>query len=154
MSRQTVSVPLRWADMDAYGHVNNANQIRLMEEARVAGFGVPGGTGSPVGREGKVDLFENVGDGLMILVVEHTIRYLAQLPYRDVPAAVDIWISDIKPATFTVNYEIRDGHDGTLCSRASTRLALADGETGRLTRIPADVREAMQAFTDDSRETE
>ena len=63
--------------MDAYGHINNANQIRLMEEARVAGFGVPGGTGSPVGREGKNDLFENVGEGIMILVVEHTIRYLS-----------------------------------------------------------------------------
>ena len=42
-----VQVPMRWGDMDAYGHVNNVNLIRLMEEARIAGFGVPGGTGAP-----------------------------------------------------------------------------------------------------------
>lgn len=37
-----VEIPMRWGDMDAYGHVNNVNLIRLMEEARIAGFGVPG----------------------------------------------------------------------------------------------------------------
>ena len=28
--------PVRWSDMDAYGHVNNARFMTLYEEARVA----------------------------------------------------------------------------------------------------------------------
>ena len=31
-----VRIPLRWADMDAYGHVNNIAVVQLLEEARVA----------------------------------------------------------------------------------------------------------------------
>ena len=33
-----VNVPLRWSDMDAYGHVNNVQFLRLLEDARVTGF--------------------------------------------------------------------------------------------------------------------
>ncbi len=28
-------IPVRWGDMDAYGHVNNALYMRYLEEARV-----------------------------------------------------------------------------------------------------------------------
>ena len=31
-------VAVRWSDMDAYGHVNNARFLTLYEEARVAMF--------------------------------------------------------------------------------------------------------------------
>ena len=31
-------VPLRWSDMDAYGHVNNVQFLRLLEDARVIAF--------------------------------------------------------------------------------------------------------------------
>lgn len=148
MSRVEVQVPLRWADMDAYGHVNNVNQVRLMEEARVGAFGVPGGTGEPVARAGKVDLFETVGDQVLILVVDHSISYAAQLPYRDVPVRIQVWISQVKGASFRVNYEFFDGHDGTLTTRASTTLALFDNTTQRLVRLPADLRAAFAAFAD------
>ena len=36
-----VEVPLRWSDMDAYGHVNNVQYLRLLEDARVVGELVP-----------------------------------------------------------------------------------------------------------------
>lgn len=150
MSRVEVQIALRWADMDAYGHVNNVNQVRLMEEARVAAFGVPGGTGSPVGRHGKVDLFENVGEDVLILVVDHTITYLHQLPYRDVPVRVQVWMDKVKGASFRVNYEFFDGHDGVLTTRASTTLALFDERTHRLVRLPAEHRAAFAAYTDES----
>lgn len=150
MSRIEVQIPLRWADMDAYGHVNNVNQVRLMEEARVAAFGVPGGTGAPVARVGKVDLFENVGDDVLILVVDHSISYVQQLPYRDVPVRIQVWMDKIKGASFRVNYEFFDGHDGALTTRASTTLALFDEATSRLVRLPAEHRAAFAAFTDET----
>ena len=36
-----VLLELRWGDMDAYGHINNVTQMRLLEEARVRAFGSP-----------------------------------------------------------------------------------------------------------------
>ena len=33
MTRLHVPVPVRWADLDAYGHVNNVAVLRLLAEA-------------------------------------------------------------------------------------------------------------------------
>ena len=40
MPRHRVLTPLRWSDMDAYGHVNNVQFLRLLEDARVIAFGL------------------------------------------------------------------------------------------------------------------
>ena len=34
-----VPIRLRWSDLDAYGHVNNAEMLRLLEEAVSKRFG-------------------------------------------------------------------------------------------------------------------
>ena len=39
--RIEVLVPMRWGDMDAYGHINNVQIVRMLEEARIAAFGPP-----------------------------------------------------------------------------------------------------------------
>ncbi len=31
----TITAPLRWGDMDAYGHANNTVYVRILEEARI-----------------------------------------------------------------------------------------------------------------------
>ena len=38
--RLHVPIALRWSDMDAYNHVNNARIFTLLEEARVRAFWV------------------------------------------------------------------------------------------------------------------
>jgi acyl-CoA thioester hydrolase len=35
MSRYVTQVRVRWSDLDAFGHVNNARTVTLLEEARV-----------------------------------------------------------------------------------------------------------------------
>ncbi|MDN5755519.1 MAG: acyl-CoA thioesterase [Arthrobacter sp.] len=140
-----VQVPMRWGDMDAYGHINNVNLVRMMEEARIAGFGVPGGTGKP-GTESTAELFSSVPVNTQILVVEHRVRYLSPLDYRNVPAEVEIWLSRVKAASFDVCYEFRDPIEGSLCVRATTTLAFFSVEDQRLFRLPARQREEMQQF--------
>ncbi len=140
-----VQVPMRWGDMDAYGHINNVNLVRMMEEARIAGFGVPGGTGKP-GTESRAELFSSVPANTQILVVEHRVRYLTPLDYRNVPADVEIWLSEVKAASFDVCYEFRDPIEGSLCVRATTTLAFFSVKDQRLLRLPAQQREEMQVF--------
>lgn len=140
-----VKVPMRWGDMDAYGHVNNVNLIRLMEEARIAGFGVPGGTGAP-GMEPLADIFSAVPAGTQILVVEHRVRYSRPLEYRNVPVNVDLWVANIKPASFDICYEFRDPVEDYLCVKAATTLAYFDPAVSRVQRLSAAERAGLSAF--------
>ena len=73
---------MRWGDMDAYGHINNVQIVRMLEEARIAAFGPPRGAGLP-GVEPHVSLFNEVAEGTMALIVDHRIRYVRTLEYRN-----------------------------------------------------------------------
>lgn len=140
-----VQVAMRWGDMDAYGHVNNVNLIRLMEEARIAGFGVPGGTGAP-GVLPQADIFSAVPSGTQILVVEHRVRYSRPLEYRNVPVNVDLWVANIKPASFEICYEFRDPVEDHLCVKAATTLAYFDPATSRVQRLSPEERAALSVY--------
>jgi len=142
-------VPLRWGDMDAYGHINNVEVLRLLEEARIRAFGAPAHTGSPVG-EPLAPLFNELPEGTQALVVEHRVRYLASLEYRDVPAAIDVWVTQLKGAGITLAYEVRDGVDGTRSVLAETQLAFFDTASRRLLRLTPTQREQAALHRADS----
>lgn len=147
--RLRTQVPLRWGDMDAYGHINNVQIIRVLEEARIRAFGAPANTGHPVG-EPLSALFNELPEGAQALVVEHRVRYLASLEYRDVLAEVDVWVTTLKGAGLTLAYEVRDGVDGTRCVLAETQLAFLDAPTGRLLRLTPAQRDRAAAFLAES----
>jgi acyl-CoA thioester hydrolase len=47
-----MSMPIRWGDMDAFGHVNNTVYFRYMEQVRISWFeqlGIAGGNGEGQG---------------------------------------------------------------------------------------------------------
>ena len=110
--RFVYDVALRWSDMDAYGHVNNARFLTLYEEARVAMFFV-------AARATGVWSFE---EG--IVIARHEIDYLRPVDYGSEAAGsaepphvrIEMWISELKAASFTVAYELYDG--GVLAGRA------------------------------------
>jgi acyl-CoA thioester hydrolase len=119
MARHRVLTPLRWSDMDAYGHVNNVQFLRLLEDARVIAFAAQGSD-----EGGSV-----VDTGL--LVARSEIEYLAPLVYRTVPVAIDLWVTGIAGASFDMGYEVLDeaGVDGAhpqVYARAETTLVLYD----------------------------
>jgi len=94
---------VRWSDMDAYGHVNNARFLTLYEEARVAMFFVDA-------RAKGLTSFE---DG--IVISRHEVDYLRPVDYGDA-VRIELWISELRAASFTVDYELFDGD--VLASRA------------------------------------
>jgi acyl-CoA thioester hydrolase len=102
--RIEVLVPMRWGDMDAYGHINNVQIVRMLEEARIAAFGPPRGAGLP-GVAPHVSLFDDLPEGTMALVVDHKIRYVRTLEYRNIPAVVQVWIGAVKaPVSISTTY--------------------------------------------------
>lgn len=134
VQRYRVNVPLRWSDMDAYGHVNNVQFLRLLEDARVIGFEEWFGQERSVLSEG-------------ILVARHEIEYVAPLLFRVPPIVVDMWATRIGGAGFDLAYEVRDGAspDSTVYARAETTLVLYDFATAKPRRMPDDLRKVLQS---------
>ena len=105
MTKFVYDVAVRWSDMDAYGHVNNARFLTLYEEARVAMFFLGA-------RSHGLTSFE---EG--IVIARHEIDYLRPVDYGH-PVRIEMWISQLRAASFTVSYEMFD--DGVLASRAKS----------------------------------
>jgi acyl-CoA thioester hydrolase len=141
MARHRVLTPLRWSDMDAYGHVNNVQFLRLMEDARVVALAA---RGSDEG--GSV-----VDTGL--LVARSEIEYLAPLVYRPAPVAIDLWVTSIAGASFGMGYEVLDEADGDgrppqVYARAETMLVLYDLTAQRPRRMSPKERASLHQWQD------
>lgn len=142
MARQRIMTPLRWSDMDAFGHVNNVQFLRLLEDARVIAFH---GHGTDDGG----DVLET---GL--LVARHEIDYVTPLHYRPQPVAIDLWISELAGASFEMGYEVLDdatepGGRPTVYARAESTMVAYDLAAGRPRRFSAVERDRMAAWADD-----
>jgi acyl-CoA thioester hydrolase len=136
---------MRWGDMDAYGHINNVEIVRMLEEARIAAFGPPAGAGQP-GIDPHVSLFNDVPKGTMALVVDHRIRYVKTLEYRNIPAAVQVWVGAVKGASFDIHYLVQDPVTGDDCVKASSHLAFVDEATGRVLRLTPHQKQLLEPF--------
>ncbi|MGW2343711.1 acyl-CoA thioesterase [Streptomyces sp. NPDC001661] len=131
MARHVYACPLRWADMDAYGHVNNVVFLRYLEEARIDFLFRP----DKDFQQGSV-------------VARHEIDYKRQLVHRHRPVDIELWVSEIKAASFTLAYEVKD--EDVVYVRASTVVVPFDFEAQRPRRITAEEREFLDEYRDDA----
>ena len=133
-----VQVPLRWSDMDAYGHVNNVQFLRLLEDARVIGFREWFGEGRTLLDEG-------------VVVARHEIEYRAPLTFRHAPIEVDMWVTGTSGAGFDLGYVVRDPEPvgSRTYAVAETGLVLYDFGAGRPRRLADDERMALQTHLGD-----
>jgi len=133
-----VDVPLRWSDMDAYGHVNNVQFLRLLEDARVTGFQEWFGKDRGLLDEG-------------VVVARHEIEYLAPLDFRHAPVSVDMWATKISGSSFNLGYEVRDPAEvgTTLYAQAETTMVAYDFATASPRRLRPDERAVLKGVFGD-----
>ncbi|WP_437059923.1 acyl-CoA thioesterase [Streptomyces sp. enrichment culture] len=131
--RHIYRCPLRWADMDAYGHVNNVVFLRYLEEARIDFLFRP----DKDFKQGSV-------------VARHEIDYKRQLVHRHEPVDIELWVTEIRAASFTLTYEVKDGDQ--IYVRASTVIVPFDFEHQRPRRITAEEREFLEEYLEDEEE--
>ncbi|MFB7515007.1 acyl-CoA thioesterase [Streptomyces sp. NPDC056144] len=138
MARHIYSCPLRWSDMDAFGHVNNVVFLRYLEEARIDFmFRLAPGDGSPSFSGGSV-------------VARHEIDYKRPLVHRHEPVTIESWVTKIGAASLTIAYEIKDTeHSDVVYVRASTVVVPFDLESQRPRRITDEERHFLQEYVDD-----
>ncbi|HWU58661.1 MAG TPA: thioesterase family protein [Microbacteriaceae bacterium] len=149
--RLHVPTGLRWSDLDAYGHVNNASMLRLLEEARIQAFWVADDAESLVGATTAV-LDGRPGADTLTLIARQEIEYLAPIPYLRPPLDVQLWLGRLGGASLEVCYEVhspRGSDPDVLFTKASTTIALVDAATGRPRRINAVERAAWEPYLDE-----
>lgn len=126
-----VEVPVRWSDLDAYGHVNNVQYLRYLEEARVYAFREWFGQDRSLLDEG-------------VLVVRSEIDYLAQLTFGYEPAVVEMWCCRLGAADFDIAYVVRTPGSDRAYAHAESTLATYDLERGRPRRLAEPERRSLE----------
>ncbi len=121
-------MPIRWGDMDAYGHVNNTVYFRYMEQARVEWIeemGVPvrpGGTG-PV-------------------IINASCTFLKPMNY---PGTVEVRTYVGHPGRSSVQSHVEMLIDGELYAEGAAKIVWMDTQTGKSAAIPDNVRAVLEA---------
>ena len=148
--RLNVPIPLRWSDFDAYAHVNNAEMLRLLEEARIQAFWRPDDGG--VAGSATAILDARPGAELISLIARQEIEYLAPIPYMRAPIDIEMWIGRIGGASLEICYELYSPVGVTprvLFTRAATTLVMVTAATGKPQRIAEELRTAWAPYVEE-----
>jgi acyl-CoA thioester hydrolase len=127
---------MRWADLDMLGHVNNVTYVDYLQEARVDMLRIHA-------RSRQTD---HLAEG--VVVVSHQVHYVAPLLFDFTPVLVEVWATEIRPASFTLAYEVFREKDGerTVYLRATSVLAPYVFATERPRRLSAEERSSLAAY--------
>jgi acyl-CoA thioester hydrolase len=129
MFRRTFRV--RSYECDAYGHVNNANYLRYMQEAALDASAAVG-----------YDEARYRALGHIWVIRETQVDYLRPLRFGD-SVEVTTWVSDFRRVRSRRRYEISSVGSGEVVAKGSTDWVYIERETGRPARVPD---EMVQAF--------
>ncbi len=99
-------VPLRWVDLDAQGHVNNAVVLDYLQEARVQ-FLLAGENAHLLGNA--------------LVVTGHQVEFRRPVRFSVDPVEVRLVVGRVGAATLDLGYDVH--HGGELVARARTSLA-------------------------------
>jgi acyl-CoA thioester hydrolase len=120
----SVSIPIRWGDMDALGHVNNTVYFRYLEQARV---------------EWLESLREHAGDinGLGSVIVNASCTFLLPLCY---PGVVDVRMFIDPPGRSSIDSHYEVWMVDRKYAEGSARIVWIDQRTQRSAPLPERVR--------------
>ncbi len=127
--RFSTEMEVRWRDVDALGHVNNAVYLTYLEQARVRYFEEIGlGFGTDAG----------------MILAEITCTYRSPLSLSE---RVTVWmrVSEFRNSSFIVLYRI-EGEDGRLAATARSVQVCYDYDANRAVPIPDEWRAAIAAY--------
>ncbi|GAA2994465.1 acyl-CoA thioesterase [Actinokineospora diospyrosa] len=126
----------RWSDMDPFGHVNHANTVTLLEEARV----------DLLFHEAALRGADDLGRG--VVVAKLVVDYRAPLYANGGVLRIEMSVREIRAAYFVLDYSVRSGPAETdpVAVTASTTLAPYDLTSGKPRRITDIERDFLAAW--------
>jgi len=131
---------MRWADMDLQGHVNNVVYLDYLQEARVDLLRSGGPDARPVTHPAQ--------GGSGVIVVDHRVTYRAPLVFRFRPVMVEVWVTEVRAASFALAYEVYQERDGEriVHLRATSTLAPFDFAADRPRRLTPEEKEGLTRY--------
>ena len=125
-----MSIAPRWRDLDAFNHVNNANFLTYLEEARIRWFADWDG--------------EWVNDTIAPLLAAVQLNYRMPIPY---PAnvVVELFAERIGNTSLTVGHRIASEDGGTLYADGNVVMVWIDRASGRPIPLPQIVLDAVSS---------
>lgn len=130
MGAFVAEVPLRWSDMDAFGHVNHASTVTLLEEARVRMLF------AEAGRRG----LRGMAEGMVVARV--AVDYHSPVDHREGPLQVRMSVRDLRAASFTIDYAA-SARGGAQVASAETLMVPYDLAAARPRRLTGEEREFL-----------
>lgn len=118
-------IPVRWGDMDAYGHVNNTVYFRYFEEAR---FQLMKEKGIPANSDTHP------------VVVNIGCTFFKPIFHPD-QLRVDIYINDAGRSSFMIYYKIfTRSHPESASAEGYSKAVWVSSDTGKSVPLPNNVR--------------
>jgi acyl-CoA thioester hydrolase len=112
---------VRWDDLDAFGHVNNAVYLTYAQEARFAWSGI-----------------------LEMVVARAEVDFIAPIYDGDTFLDIELWVSAIGNSSFTMTYEIK--MKGELVARVKTVQVTVDMESKKSCPIDDEQRAFLTKY--------
>ena len=112
---------VRWGDLDAFGHVNNATYLIYAQEARYAWSKM-----------------------LEMVVARAEVDFIAPIYTGDIYIDVEIWVNKIGNSSFGLTYEMKNGDE--LLARVKTVQVTVSMETKKSRPINDAEREFLTKY--------
>lgn len=122
-----------YADTDLAGVVYHGNYLRWFEAARTEALY---SAGLDIGRL-------HSEQGIVFAISECSLTYHRSARYGDV-LEFEVFPTKLGPARATLGYEVRANGQPELYVTGSTTFAALDASTGKVLRLPAAMREAIE----------
>ena len=126
----------RWSDMDAYGHVNHANTVVLLEEARI----------EMLFREAARLGAGDMKDGL--LVARLAVDYHMPLIVDGTTVRIELSVRELRAASFTLDYTVHSGRsaEDAVVATAQTLMVPYDLGAQRIRRLTEPERDFLAGY--------
>ncbi len=134
-----VPVQVRWRDLDALGHVNNAVYITYFEFARLAYIR------ALLGPEAAIDRRTALPVEFQFILAEVNCQFRLPLTLRDRPV-VAIWVSQVGRKSFVFQYRVTDEGDGRLYAEGCSTQVWFDYAANESRPVPGEIVARMEAL--------
>ncbi|MFC4534998.1 acyl-CoA thioesterase [Sphaerisporangium dianthi] len=128
--------PVRFADIDAHGHVNNVRFLDYLEDARIALF-------FDFLRKTRNDAHPETSM-VSVAVARHQVDYRRPLLFRHGVVQVESWVTKIGQVRFELAAEIRNEEE--VFAEARSLIVAYDPETAGLRRFTAEEHAFLRRY--------
>jgi len=132
-----VPIEVRWRDLDALGHVNNAVYLTYFEHARL------GYLRALLGSDFEVDPTASLPRGYQFILARVTCNFRSPARIND-RLTVAIYVSRVGRKSFVFEYRITDEVSGRLVAEGSSTQVWYDYARGESVPVPDEVVARME----------